>query len=173
MVVISGVCANDGFGNGLWSDVWKFTIDTKPPISEIVFPINNKYYNNMDTIYGLASDIFNGTGVKGVEISIKRLNDNFYWDGSDWVEVEFWLQVKGTNSWLYDSNSVQWITDTFYNIHSRAIDNVSNQEIPGPGIIFMYDDQPPDISIIINGNATFTNSMDVILSLKAIVRQSP
>ena len=45
------VCANDGFRNGSWSDIWKFTIDTKPPSSEIVEPENNGLYNKIENPY--------------------------------------------------------------------------------------------------------------------------
>ena len=38
-------------------------------------------------------------------------------------------------------------------------------EIPGPGNTFMYDDQPPGISISINNGDKYTNSTSVILSL--------
>ena len=62
---------------------------------------------------------------------------------------------------------MQWITDNYYNIRSRAIDYVKNQELPGEGIIFMYDDKAPECSIIINDNAMYTNSTTVNLSLKA------
>ncbi len=161
------VCANDGIGNGPWSNIWKFTIDIIPPNSEIIIPINNGYYNNLNTISGLATDLMNGTGIKDVEICIKQLSDNYYWDGSTWTAVEFWLPVLGTNSWSYNSSFVQLTTDTYYNIRSHAIDNVSNLEIPGLGITFMYDNKSPETSILINNNDKFTNSTNVILSLNA------
>lgn len=160
------VCANDDYENGPWSEVWKFAVDETPPKSEIIMPVNNEYYNNLDLINGFTSDLLNGSGVKKVEIFIKKLSDNFYWNGSNWTEVEFWLPAAGTDSWAY-SGSVQWITDVYYNIRSRAIDNVNNQELPGEGIIFMYDDKAPECSIIINDNTTYTNSTVVNLSLKA------
>ena len=162
------VCADDGNETGPWSEVWKFTIDTTAPSSMVLIPINNGFYNKLNELSGSAIDPMNGTGVVQVEIAIKKLSDNLYWNGSNWTEEKFWLSAAGTESWAYDSSSVQWITDNYYNIRSRAIDYVNNQELPGEGIIFMYDDKAPECSIIINDNAMYTNSTMVNLSLKAI-----
>jgi len=161
------VCANDGIGNGPWSDVWKLKIDTKAPKSDIQSPIDNKYYNTIESISGISLDTSNGSGVKVVQICITQLNTQKYWDGKNWNGVEKWLSVTGTKIWEYNTTDVQWITDVYYNIRCRAIDNVTNQEIPGQGITFMYDNKPPDILVLIDNNATYTNSQSIILSLNA------
>jgi parallel beta-helix repeat protein len=162
------VCANDRFGNGSWSEVWSFIIDTTPPSTEIIFPINNEIYNELNNNFsGTSLDLFNGSGVKRVEICIKKLKDDLYWNGTNWTTADFWLPSFKSNFWLFNSSSINWITDNYYNIRSRAIDNVTNREIPGQGIIFMYDNKSPDISININENATYTNITSVILLLNA------
>lgn len=162
------VCANDGYGVGPWSEVWNFVIDTIPPSSEITFPINNGVYNQLsDNISGSSLDLFKGSGVSRVEICLKRLNDDLFWNGTNWTTIETWISTRNTKVWSYDPCSIDWITDIYYNIRSRAIDNAGNYEIPSEGIIFMYDDKPPDNSIIINNNLKYTKSTHVNLSLTA------
>ncbi len=162
------VRAHDGIGNGSWSDVWKFTIDATTPMSEITLPVNNGIYNHLDRISGLTLDPNNGTGVNNVNINIKRLSDNLSWDGLSWGSIETWLNTTGLDYWHFDTNNTPWVTDNYYTIRSRATDNINNIEILGSGITFMYDNRPPDISIVINNGDRYTNSTSVILSLTAL-----
>ncbi len=152
---------------GFYSEPSKIIIDTKLPTSKIIVPINNGFYNKLDKISGIAFDSINGSGLNKIEINIIRQSDNVSWDGSNWTEIEFWLPVIGTSNWSFDTSSVQWITG-YYKVQSRATDNINNLEIPSSEIIFMYDNTLPDISIIINNNATYTNSTNVILLLTAV-----
>ena len=161
------VCANDGIGNGSWSDVWNFTLDTIEPISEISLPVNNGHYNSMNMVTGLATDPSSGTGVYQVQIYIKRLTDNFYWTGQTWSPEISWLTVSGTVNWFYSAGGIHWESNSFYNIRSRAIDNALNYERPNKGVTFFYDVEPPNLKIIINNDDTYTNSTSVILSLQA------
>ena len=145
-----------------------FTIDATSPVSMIYSPENDGYYNQLNAISGFASDFMNGTGLNKVEITIKRLSDNFYWNGTNWTSQKHWLDTLGTKTWSYNTSNLQWVSDIYYNIRSRATDNADNIEISSPGITFMYDDKPPEISIIINKDNKYTNSTAVLLSLKAI-----
>ena len=60
----------------------EFIIDTKTPTSAPTYPINNKYYHHVDTISGIASDPVDGSGLITIEIAIKKLSENTYWNGS-------------------------------------------------------------------------------------------
>ena len=61
------------------------------------------FYNNLDHISGCAIKPINGTVIDKVEITIKDLNDNLYWDGYDWSSgSEIWLLTFGTIDWSYD-----------------------------------------------------------------------
>ena len=95
--------------------------------------------------------------------------DNNYWDGAIWRTNEYWLTAAGTEAWSYDANDIDipWVTDTQYIIRSRAADNAGNVEIPDIGNIFMYDNEPPEGSILINNDDRYTNSTTVILSLNS------
>ena len=141
-----------------------FTIDLDKPSSTIDSPKNNAWLNNLDTISGTAIDI-NGSGIDIVEIIIMRGGDDNYWNGIDWNKAETWLMATGTNNWSYDTGNVQWETDIQYIIRSRATDNVTNIEDPGIGIGFFYDNQPPELLILINNDEMYTKSVFVSLSL--------
>jgi hypothetical protein len=141
-------------------------IDMEPPISIIENPLNNSFLNKLDTIFGTSIDP-GGSGIVSVELSIKQMDENLYWDGQYWTLDETWVSAKGMNQWSFDTREIQWTTDTFYNIRCRAIDNVNNIELPGPSVTFMYDDTPPAHSVIINNDDEFTQNHNVELSLHA------
>ena len=82
-----------------YSPPWRFSIDTNTPTSSPTIPNNNGFYTNLDRILGEASDPPNGSGLKKIEITIKKLNNNRFWDGSKWAPLETWLLASGTNMW--------------------------------------------------------------------------
>jgi hypothetical protein len=129
---------NDGDW-GHYSKPWKLVIDTIAPNSKINFPVNNTYYNCVDSIYGTANESVNGTGLNNVEISIHRVDDDTYFDGLSWIGTETWLQTDGTSNWTYNSSVITWFSGWEYNIRSRAIDVPLNVETPKPGNTFIYD----------------------------------
>jgi hypothetical protein len=144
----------------------KFIIDMDKPLSSIELPLNNSYLNELASITGVASDI-GGSGLSGVEICIKAIEDEVYWDGLAWNDEEIWLPTLGGESWYYYTRNVSWTNDSFYIAFSRAIDNVGNVEVPRFGITFMYDNKPPTLSMIINNGDEFTRQSNVILSLNS------
>ncbi len=134
---------------GPFSKSAKFIIDTKPPNSRISEPFNNGSFNYLTEIIGIAYDNPNGVGVIKVEVSIKRLNDNYYWsdDNIGWVSKETWILATGSSEWFYDAIDVDWSSAKEYLIRSRAVDNVSNIELPYNEILIMIDSEEP-LSII-------------------------
>ncbi len=148
-------------GNGII-----FNIDKVPPVSTITIPSHSAFLNNLDTITGTSKD-FDRSGVDTVEICIKQTYGDIYWDGSAWLALETWLDVVGTKEWYFEANDVRWVTDTYYTIFSRATDNAQNVEHPGIGNTFMYDDKIPELSIYIDNNNSYTNSINVEISLFA------
>jgi hypothetical protein len=144
----------------------RITIDKDDPLSSIEHPINNGYINNLEVIYGNAGDA-NGSGVERVKIRIKQSDDNKLWSGTNWVRNEVWINVTGIDPWNYDTSGIFWTSDTNYVITSRAIDYLGNSEVAGESVSFMFDNQNPSHSIVINNNAEFTNSKKVTLSLEA------
>lgn len=144
----------------------KFTFDLDKPSSTIESPADNATVNYLKTILGYASDI-GGSGIDTVEITIRRINDNNYWDGGEWCEETCRLLTNGKESWYYDANDVTWTTDTYYDICTRTTDNAGNKKISWDGNTFMYDDTPPELHISINNGDEYSNSQSVRLYLNS------
>ncbi|UCE06929.1 MAG: hypothetical protein JSW07_02500 [bacterium] len=147
---------------GSYSSARKLIIDTNNPVSTITFPENEKFYNNLDMMYGTVYDIKGGTGVKKVEISIKCMNDDNYWSGTDWSSDEYWLTTVDTTNWSYDLSSIKWTSGTQYLVRSQAVDNATNIEIPGSGIVFTLDFDVPYSTIDNLDNNSYVKFIDHI-----------
>lgn len=144
-----------------------FSIDHDKPQSVILHPSDISFLSSLNEING-GSDDGQGSGVSLVEISIKRINDNHFWNGSQWMITEQWLEANGTASWHYDTIGIPWVSNNRYQIRSRAVDSLGHKEVPGNGVSFLYDALPPEsLTIIINDNEDYTNSSRVHLSLEA------
>ncbi len=142
-----------------------FTIDQDSPVSNIGEPKDQLWLNNLDTISGSSMD-FSGCGIDYVQISIKCIDDNRYWDGTTWNYDKSWITASGNTQWTFDSSTIPFSTGGQYEILCRGIDKVGNQELPLDSVIFWYDDQPPkDLEIWINNDEEFTTSTDIIVSL--------
>jgi hypothetical protein len=153
--------------DGMWTEFTEprsIIIDTKPPNSATNMPYNNGYYKYIDTIFGIAKDGEQGSGVKQVEISIRRQSDNTYWSGTMWVTFPTWLLTLGSNEWLYDTSTIPWTSGTRYIIHSRATDNATNIE-PSDGdggTVFTIDKDCPISGINTPQNNVWLNNLDTI-----------
>ncbi len=156
------VRACDGYENGPWSDSWKFTIDSKPPNSEVLFPKNDKYYTTLKKINGTASDTLDGTGIIKVEITIERLTDNYYWNGTFWQPKMTWVLVSGTTEWSYNTSKIPWTSGLKYSTRSRASDFANNIEKPTKGIVFNIDMNGPKSKVEFPKNNTMFNQLDQI-----------
>ncbi len=145
-----------------FSSPWEFRIDTQTPSSAPNFPDNNGYYKNVYKISGVANDATTGSGLNRVEINIKRINDNNYWNGTTWVSLQNWLLATGKSNWIYDSSNINWTSGMKYTIQSRAIDNASNIEQPTIMNTFAIDMDSP-ISHIENPiDNKWLNKLDAI-----------
>ena len=145
-----------------FSSIHEFTIDTTAPNSIITMPINDGYYRELTTLSGIAIDGVLGSGIKKVEITIKRLSDNNFWTGTAWVSLTTWLNTTGGTEWTYDSSSVKWTSGGRYIIQSRSTDNNSNVELPGTGNVFSIDKESPISTIEIPKDNVWLNKFDII-----------
>ncbi len=112
------------------------------------------------TITATADDTF--SGVARVELFYRFSTDNVTWGGI-WTSVE----VDTLSPWEWDFYFPGG--DGYYEFYSNATDNATNEEVEtGTDAICGYDATPPrELSIIINGGDTHTNSTTVILTLSA------
>ncbi len=152
-----------------------FTIDIERPESYITLPANNTWLSNLKTISGISLD-GSGSGVGDVEINIMCCSDysmwdsgpkeNDYWDGTKWTSEEIWLPTNGKTEWTYNASNIPLTTGDHFIIHSRAIDEINNVEVPTLGTTFKYDSEPPENLIIsINDEAEYTGIPTVNLTL--------
>jgi hypothetical protein len=151
--------------DGDWSEFtlpWELIVDTKAPNSSIVNPLNNQFYKNMNSISGITFDGVNGSGANKVEITIKRLSDGYYWNGSDWDLLETWLITNGAADWSYVASTIIWTSGVQYNVKSRATDKANNSEIPSTGNTFTIDKEKPTSTINIPINNSYLNNLDKI-----------
>jgi hypothetical protein len=107
-------------------------VDNGKPTSSIMLPTSGQVITTpMLFISGASSDAV--SGVKRVEITVRRGLDSYYWSGSEWTPDETWLPTDGpTSEWNYlmsDLPKVGMLT-----IVSRATDNMGNVETPGAGV---------------------------------------
>jgi hypothetical protein len=141
-----------------------FIFDIIRPYSTVQYPGENTYLNHVETISGNATDT-DGSGIANIEISIKDRLSNQYWNGNRWQEKVFWLITNGTDNWAYNTSSISWTSDVYYQIYSKATDKAGNYLVSEPGNTFMYDSKPPEVSFSINDDARYTNSTSITLIL--------
>ena len=152
---------NDGDW-GEYSSPRKIMVDTTAPVSTIIEPKNNGYYNNLNTIFGTSYDKKGDSGIDHVEITIKRLSDNYYWSGSSWLRAKTWLLADGKQNWSYDTNLFDWSSGIIYEIGSRALDLAKNIESPINKNTFFYDTIRPTSTIDFPIDNAFLNKLETI-----------
>jgi hypothetical protein len=131
------VRATDGAGNVGAPTATSFVYDTAAPTSTVTFPVATRSYTTTSWtagcptpgVCGTAADA--GSGVRSVEISIRRGSGN-YWNGTAFGSgAEVYLPAVGTNAWQFAfaaSNFPQLKAN--YTIHVRATDNAGNVRSP-------------------------------------------
>lgn len=117
-----------------WSSSCSITYDKTAPISVITKPYNSNQDNEITYVYlwdgdiiGTASD--NLSGIDRVEISIHRVWEDLYWNGTLWVngtEAGNRVLASGTDIWSYSFNDNP--PEGKFKIISHAVDNTGNVE---------------------------------------------
>jgi len=134
-----------------------FTFDNTAPTSSVTSPAGSSFQNAVATISGTASD---ANTVSQVDITIQRIGDSQYWTGAGWGS-QTWLTATGTTTWSYDASGVSWTADN-YTVISRAQDDAANQETPGAGITFTFDNTAPTSSVTSPAGSSFQNAVATI-----------
>ncbi len=147
---------------GVFSQPWSFTVDAELPTSSILKPANNGFYPNLDAITGIASSKDKNVKIIKVEIQIKKLSDNYTWDGSKWGANSHWLITTGKSDWSFNSSLVPWNSGTIYQVQSRATDDCINIEPSNSGHIFNIDNEAPISEIEYPINTTWLNELSHI-----------
>lgn len=111
------------------------TIDTIKPTSVITFPSDGALMMNLSSIQGTASD--EGTGVDSVRLTLKKLRDGKYYDGSGFNSsspVEF--GVNGTSVWSYTVPAGLLAGGEEYQAQVKAYDKKGNIQDPAANVSF-------------------------------------
>jgi hypothetical protein len=150
------------------ASIIEFYIDKDKPISFINYPINNSILNTLNMISGNVSDP-GSSGIETLEVSIRRHNDNYYWNGIRWFIGESWIVIsdRDLDNWTFNTSHIVWESDSNYSIRVRAIDGVGNVELPGYGTTFFYDSKPPEYSFKIDNGSEYTKNDRVSLVISA------
>ncbi|MFZ2778643.1 MAG: fibronectin type III domain-containing protein, partial [Candidatus Moraniibacteriota bacterium] len=116
-----------------------FTVDNTGPVSLVTAPADNADLSSLATITGTATDA--ASGVTSVQVSIKDLGTDgagaTWYNGSTFGDSsETWQSASGTTSWTYTAPT--WTHNHQYLIRAKAIDTISNEEIPGAGNTFLF-----------------------------------
>jgi len=125
-------------------DTESFTYDITEPDTDIDdIPAS---VGELTEITGTASDTSPGK-VAGVEVLIQRYSDDKYWNGTNWVVSETWLDAiasvgtfdSASEAWEITTNTSPALPTTWgggekYNIKARAIDAAENVD-PSPATV--------------------------------------
>ncbi len=129
--------------------------DLSAPTSVISFPLNGTTLANVTEIYGTSSD-GSGSGVANVKLSIKRDSDNWYWNGTVWVDSVVKITAAGSISWTY--NLLPLWTSGSYTVQTFVADIASN-EGTGTATTFEIDNTAPLSTITFPLNGEVVNSI--------------
>ncbi len=146
------VRATDNAGNVESASSRTFTIDTSLPAASNTFPTASGAYNATTWVAGCVSAGFCGTasdtgsGLKKVELSIRRGTGNYFNGTSFGSASEVWLAGTGTSSWSYAFAGTSFPAEGSYTLRVRATDNAGNVSIP-TSTTFVYDVTAPKITV--------------------------
>lgn len=138
-----------------------FTLDTTNPSTNINYPNNVDYLNNLKNITGSASD---NIKVENVTIQIKNNTNDTYWayinNGWSWYSLQQldsfggspWFNVtpedgswgETNENWYYNcsNDNINWSNNSYYTISAKARDG-TNTDISEDSEDFWYDNQNP------------------------------
>lgn len=144
--------ATDSVGN-IQSPVTSSTInvDLTYPSSSITSPsMDDKFKVEDRTIEGTAT-ANNGQPLSNVQMRIQKLDpanldtQKTTATTQGKTQIQGWTTVSGTDSWFYNIPSSIFTTNGggYYQIQSRATNQVNLTETPSPGITVLVDDTPP------------------------------
>ncbi len=120
-------------------------------------------YNSVPPFFGTAQAL--GATVDRVEVTVRRISDGYYWDGSGWVVTETWLTASGTISWSYP---LPPLSDGEYELRARAWAG-GNVDASPAQVDLAYDTAPPSSATLITptGGVTITAVANVPLRWSA------
>jgi hypothetical protein len=119
----------------------------------IDYPEHNGYYNVIPPFHGTAS----GEGLIRVDVQVKDLSSNLYWNGAAWVG-ETWIPAAGTTQWSY---ALPALADGAYALTAKA---TGETEDATPAVaLFNLDRTAPNLAPALFPQNGITQTSPVVL----------
>ncbi len=143
-------------------------VDTGAPTNAITFPVSGSSYHgsgyasgcgtaSLGDVCGAADD--GGSGVAGVQVSIKQEGTGTYWNGTGFISTsEVLLNATGTSNWSYPLATASFPADGAYTLRVRVADNIAN--VSSTTSTFTIDRTAPVAPTISSAPANPSNSAD-------------
>ena len=146
------VRGRDAAGNWGATDSANFVKDTTGPTTAITFPADGGVYNTAGWNTGCPTPGLCGTatddaGVGSVQVSIRRVSDDAYWNGFGFAAgPETYVAASGTTSWSYALAASVLTDGDSYSVHAKATDGLGNlSTVASNG--FTYDTTRPSVTV--------------------------
>jgi hypothetical protein len=152
------IAVTDTFGHvGFDTSNTSFTIDSTKPVSSILSPIHKSYVNSLPSITGSASD--GGSGIAGVQLVIKDIGGNVFWDGSSWSAAQTWLPASGGQAWSFVGSSLVLTHGQSLFIVSRAVDSAGNAQATYSSDTIFIDKHAPASTVVFPADGSMVSSL--------------
>jgi hypothetical protein len=79
-----------------------------------------------------------------VEIQIRNVSQDIYWDGASWTPASVWITASGTHSWSYPLPALN--NGISYSVRAMAVDSAEN-ESPVVSESFIFDTTAPTMAM--------------------------
>nr|MDQ3822747.1 Ig-like domain repeat protein [Actinomycetota bacterium] len=135
-------------GDNTATTTFTITPDSSAPAPAVSFPAASAYrattWNAGCATSGFCGAVTadGGSGLAKVEVSLRRVVDGKYWDGSGFVATETFVLAAGTSTWSYAFPATSFPADGDYALRARATDNVGNAATSAE-VTFTYDSTAP------------------------------
>ena len=146
------VRGRDAGGNWGATDSATFVKDTTGPTTSITFPADGGVYNTAGWNAGCPTPGLCGTatddaGVGSVQVSIRRVSDDAYWNGFGFAAgPETYVAATGTTSWSYALAASVLTDGDSYAVLAKATDGLGNlSTVASNG--FTYDTTRPSVTV--------------------------
>jgi subtilisin-like proprotein convertase family protein len=150
-----------------------FIVDTQAPVPpSFTFPASGGTVAGLPSISGTASDNAGGSGINRVLVSLQRLSDNAFWDGSGWTtETYFQATFRFVPTPIGFAPRVGWsvdgswprasaLPDGSYRARAYAYDTAGNSAVATN--TFAVNKQNPTIAFTSPANGSAVSSFPAI-----------
>ena len=153
MYTFSGRSIDNAGNIGIDQGLDSLFFDNVRPITTGNF--DGEFYNEdswswESTLSGTGYDSL--SGIDSVRISVERLSDNQFFDGTSWNAFENWFLANGTDQWTFPVQDLVLEDGVSYRAQTIAYDIAGNEESPPASATFSFDTTPPTAGNVYDGS---------------------